>query len=138
MKTKAKARAKARAVTAPVRERLVDGDSAARKMFPLVDGFLDYFPDAVAAVSHGSFVGNEKHNQGEPLHHARGKSMDHANCIMRHLIQRGQFDTIVAADGTVYKVRHSTWVAWRAMAMLQEEIEADLNLPLPRAAKAAA
>jgi hypothetical protein len=26
------------------------------------------------------------------MHHARGKSMDHADCIMRHLVGRGGFD----------------------------------------------
>lgn len=30
--------------------------------------------------------GNDKHNPGEPLHHARGKSMDHGDCLLRHLM----------------------------------------------------
>jgi hypothetical protein len=31
-----------------------------------------------------SKLGNDKHNPGEPLHHARGKSNDHPDCIIRH------------------------------------------------------
>jgi hypothetical protein len=75
-----------------------------------------------------SWHGNEKHNPGEPLHWARGKSMDHPDCIMRHLVERGGFDG---------GVRHSAALAWRALALLQEEMEAELGLPLPRGAKAA-
>lgn len=113
---------------------MVDDTSERRKMMPMVRGLLDYFPDALADVAFGSFVGNEKHNPGEELHHARGKSMDHADCIMRHLVQRGEWDIIQAKDGTMYRVRHSTWVAWRALALLQEEIEREQNLPLARGA----
>ena len=112
---------------APPRRRLIEGDSAYRKQFPLAEGLLDYFPDALAAVSEVSFKGNSKHNPGEPLHHARGKSMDHANCIVRHLTERGGFDG---------DIRHSAALAWRALALLQEEIERELNLPLPRGARA--
>jgi Domain of unknown function (DUF5664) len=78
-------------------------------------GLLDYFPDALAEVSHVSFVGNEQHNPGQELHWAKGKSTDHADCILRHLVDRGTLDT----DG----LRHSAKVAWRALALLQTEIE---------------
>lgn len=118
------------------RHRLIDTDSAARKTFPMASGLLDYFPDACAAVANVSFVGNAKHNPGEPMHHARGKSMDHADCIMRHLQERGGYDVIMIA-GTAYRVRHSAALAWRALALLQEELERDLGLPLPRAARPA-
>jgi len=91
--------------------------SAERKALPLARGVLDYFPAALAAVSALSKAGNEKHNPGEELHHARGKSTDHADCIVRHLIDRG---TIDPEDG----IRHSVKVAWRALALLQEELEA--------------
>lgn len=92
---------------------------AERKAIPLCTGLLDYFPDALAAVAACSRVGNDQHNPGEPLHWARGKSTDQADCIVRHLIERGKID----ADG----VRHSAKVAWRALALLQLEIEADRN-----------
>jgi dATP/dGTP diphosphohydrolase len=101
-------------------------DSLARKDIPLARGLLDYFPAALAAVAELSRVGNDKHNPGEPLHWARGKSSDHADCIMRHLSERGTIDT----DG----LSHSVKVAWRALALLQEELEA-AGAPKARGAK---
>lgn len=86
-----------------------------RKLIPLCTGCVDYFPDALAAVAELSRIGNEQHNPGRPLHWDRSKSADHADCLMRHLIQRGTIDT----DG----VRHSAKVAWRALALLQEELD---------------
>jgi hypothetical protein len=99
-------------------------DADARKAFPMADGLLDYFPNALAEVSAVSRIGNEQHNPGEPLHWARGKSTDHANKIIRHLIDRGKRDS--------KGVRHSAYCAWRALAQLQEEIERDSGVPLPR------
>jgi hypothetical protein len=89
-------------------------DSAARKKVPLATGCLDYFPRALAAVAEVSFIGNEKHNPGEPLHWSRGKSNDHPDCLMRHFMDRGKMDG---------KVRHSAEVAWRALAILELELE---------------
>lgn len=109
----------------PRPDRVICADSATRKTYPMAGGLLDYFPDALAEVSRHSFLSNQKHNPGEPMHHARGKSMDHADCIMRHLTRRGGFDG---------DARESTALAWRALALLQEELERDLDLPLPRAA----
>lgn len=94
-------------------------DSKERKRTPITTGVLDYFPDAIAEVARVSFVGNEQHNPGEPLHWAREKSTDHADCIARHLLERGRLDS----DGT----RHSAKLAWRALALLQLEIEAAHN-----------
>lgn len=107
--------------------RLIDADSATRKTFPMAAGLLDYFPDALAEVARVSYLGNQKHNPGEPMHHARGKSMDHADCIIRHLVGRGGFDG---------ELRESAALAWRALALLQEELEAEHGLPLPRGARA--
>ena len=90
--------------------------AAIRKATPMARGLLDYFPDALKAVAQCSQIANEQHNPGEPMHWAREKSTDHADCIIRHLIDRGTVDD----DG----VRHATKVAWRALAMLQVEIEA--------------
>jgi hypothetical protein len=114
--------------------RLITGDSAYRKTLPMCTGLIDYFPDACAAVANVSCIGNMKHNPGEPMHHARGKSMDHADCIARHLTERGGYD-IVVVDGTEYRIRHTAALAWRAMALLQQELEDELGLPLPRAAR---
>lgn len=90
-------------------------DSKARKRIPVVTGLLDYFPKACAAVSEISVIGNEQHNPGQPLHWSRDKSTDHADCIGRHLIDRGKRDV----DGG----RHSAKLAWRALAHLEIELE---------------
>jgi hypothetical protein len=90
-------------------------DSAGRKKYPITTGVLDYFPDAIAEVAHVSVVGNDQHNPGQPLHWSKDKSNDHADCIGRHLIERGTIDV----DG----VRHSAKLAWRALANLQIELE---------------
>ena len=92
-------------------------DKQARKARPITRGVLDYFPDALLEVAHVSYVGNQQHNPGEPLHWAQEKSTDEADCIVRHLLQRGTLDD----DG----LRHSAKVAWRALALLQREIEAE-------------
>jgi len=90
-------------------------DSDARKDIPLATGLLDYFPDALAAVAALSKAGNDKHNPGEPLHWSRDKSDDHADCILRHMVDRGKVDS----DGHL----HDAKVAWRALAQLQLAVE---------------
>ena len=87
-----------------------------RKQYPIVRGVLDYFPDALLEVARTSLVSNEQHNPGEPLHWVKEKSMDEADALVRHLLQRGTYDT----DG----LRHSAKVAWRALALLQRELDA--------------
>lgn len=94
----------------------------------MADGLLDYFPNALAAVAEVSRIGNDQHNPGQPMHWARGKSTDHANKILRHLVDRGKKD----GKG----VRHSAYVAWRALAQLQEEIEQQEGVPMSRGSKA--
>lgn len=90
-------------------------DALARKTIPLCSGLLDYFPSALVAVAGLSAKGNDQHNPGQPLHWDRSKSGDEADALVRHLMQRGTVDT----DG----VLHSTKVAWRALALLQKELE---------------
>ncbi len=97
-------------------------DASKRKSIPIATGFIDYFPKAVAAVAHISFIGNEQHNPGKPLHWDRSKSGDEADALMRHFVERGTLDK----DGT----RHSAKVAWRAMAMLEKELEQNYLKPL--------
>lgn len=89
----------------------------ARKSLPIYTGVLRYFPEAIAAVAHVSQVGNDQHHPGQPLHWDRTKSTDERDACVRHLLEAGTFDT----DG----VRHSAKAAWRALAALQKEIEAD-------------
>jgi dATP/dGTP diphosphohydrolase len=103
--------------------------SDARKGIPMARGLLDYFPAALAAVAAVSKAGNDKHNPGQAeMTHARGKSMDHADCIIRHLADRGLLDP---EDN----LRHSAKLAWRALALLQEELELAGEASLPRAAR---
>lgn len=91
-------------------------DAAQRKSLPLFNGFLAYFPLAIAAVAELSRIGNDQHNPGSPLQWDRSKSGDELDALTRHLIEAGTTDS----DG----VRHSTKVAWRALANLQKELEA--------------
>ena len=86
-----------------------------RKATPIFAGVLQYFPDAIKAVAQCSQAGNEQHHAGEPLHWDRTKSTDHAGSLTRHLMDVGTLDT----DG----IRHAAKVAWRALALLQTEIE---------------
>lgn len=97
-----------------------------RKAIPVASGVLDYFPAALAEIAKVSYVGNQQHNPGEPLHWARGKSMDQGDTLIRHFLQRGDLDS----DG----LRHSAKMAWRALALLQLELEA-AGAPLARGAK---
>jgi hypothetical protein len=101
----------------PTRATTLPTDGAERKQYPVATGVLDYFPDAIAAISYLSWKGNDQHNPGLPLHWARHKSTDEADTLMRHFLQRGTLDS----DG----IRHSVKVAWRALAMLQRELEAE-------------
>jgi hypothetical protein len=94
----------------------VNMSAEVRKRQPVYSGVLRYFPNALLAVANCSLVGNEQHNPGEPLHWAKEKSTDEADALVRHLLQAGEIDT----DG----VRHSTKVAWRALALLERELEA--------------
>lgn len=84
-------------------------DSKLRKEMPIFSGVLNYFPRTAAYVARISVLGNEKHNPGEPLHWAEGKSMDHPDCIVRHVIEANEFDP---DDGAL----HAGKLAWRAWA----------------------
>jgi len=92
-------------------------DAQERKRIPIYSGVLKYFPDALTEIAKVSFAGNEQHNQGQPLHWAREKSTDQEDTLVRHLMESGRKDT----DGQ----RHSAKMAWRALAILQLEIEAE-------------
>jgi hypothetical protein len=96
-----------------------DGDKQ-RKSIPIFDGCVMYFPNALAAVAEVSRQGNEQHNPGEPLHWARGKSMDQFNTALRHLIDHKSGERF-GADGK----RHLAQAAWRVLAALQLDLEAE-------------
>lgn len=107
---------------APTRATTLPTEPAERKKYPLASGFFDYFPDAIVAVANVSWVGNEQHNPGKPLHWDRSKSADEADTCLRHFSQRGTLDT----DGK----RHTAKAAWRMLALLQKEIEEERSAPV--------
>ena len=58
-------------------------DHAARKALPIMR-VLGYFTAALAGLTRHAVRGNKQHNGDAPLHWARGKSADHAECVGRH------------------------------------------------------
>jgi|TARA_E500000318_G_scaffold102887_1_gene107520 hypothetical protein len=86
-----------------------------RKEMPVYSGVIKYFPDAIKYVSRVSFIGNEQHNPGTPLHWDRSKSQDELDALARHLVDCGTLD-----DDGLY---HDAKVAWRALANLQKLLE---------------
>lgn len=112
-------------------------DSDARKKIPVFSGCLAYFAAALAGVAKHSFVSNEKHNPGEPLHWSRGKSADHEDCQTRHLmdiadmraeLRRGDkpYDSALVAA----LLTEANANSWRALALSQELHEEFGGAPL--------
>jgi hypothetical protein len=103
-------------------------NSAERKAFPMWTGALAYAPAALALMARTSERGNAKHNPGEPLHHARGKSVDHQDCIVRHmtdydamLMYRQRYgEDSVPLDALLEELGN---LAWRANLFVQEQCE---------------
>jgi hypothetical protein len=102
------------------RKERVRVNAGIRKEAPVFSGVLMYFPDAMMEISRHSKKGNDKHNPGQPLHWAKEKSKDHADCIARHLIDIGQNWDARDPETDSY---HATALAWRALALLQTLLE---------------
>lgn len=107
-----------------------------RKAVPVFDGLLMYFPDACAAVASVSHKANEQHNPGEPMHWARGKSMNQYDTALRHMIDHrtgGGFSMKLNYENNGWIIerydtdgeRHLAKAAWRILAALQLDIEAE-------------
>lgn len=97
---------------------LLEGKSAdERKTYPGYAGLIGYFRDALFRVSHVSWIGNQQHNPGQPLHWARGKSTDELDCIFRHLSEVDLTDRSDVAEAALAAV------VWRALAALQKYLE---------------
>jgi len=81
-------------------------DAQARKEIPLYSGLMQYFPRALCAVAHQSYLGNQQHHPDKPLHWDRSKSSDEEDALLRHMVDK-------------------EWVqvAWRALARLEKELE---------------
>lgn len=108
------------------RKALLPVEADRRKQIPLASGLFDYFPAALIEVAKVSYMGNQQHNPGQPMHWARGKSTDQDDTILRHFLERGGVDT----DGA----RHTAKLCWRVLALLQLEMEAE-GAPLARGAR---
>ena len=115
------------------KKSLLDGmTSEERKEYPIISGCLDYFRDALLLISHVSWLGNQKHNPGQPLHWARGKSTDEIDALGRHLACREQMDKIHPEHEAI---EEAAQMAWRSLAFLQKLLEAKYNLELPPGCK---
>lgn len=108
-------------------------DSNARKNHPVLSGCIKYFPAALAGIANISKLGNDKHNPGQELHHARSKSTDQGDCIVRHLMdvedliaamKRG--DTTVTPEAILLEVNQMAWRALAYSQILQEQYGAPL------------
>lgn len=105
-------------------QSVIPDDQESRADYPLADGFLFYFPDAIAWASKCSAAGNKQHNNGGKLHWDMSKSNDHANKIMRHLLDVGTDDND--------EIPHSVKVFWRAGALAQEDLMRRKGAKMPR------
>jgi hypothetical protein len=112
-------------------------DSNDRKNYALFRGCLRYFPAALAGVAKTSKLGNDKHNPGQEMHHARSKSLDHGDCIMRHLMD---LEDLISAMNRGEKVTEemilaeADCMAWRSLA-LSQELHEKFGAPLAPGAK---
>jgi len=112
-------------------------DSAERKNYPLFRGLLRYFPAALAGIARISKAGNDKHNPGEDMHHARGKSVDHGDCIIRHLMDVEDLLADLNRGGKTTPeevLNEVSQMAWRALA-LSQELHEKFGAPLAPGAK---
>jgi hypothetical protein len=102
--------------------------SEQRKEYPLISGCLDYFRDALLAVAHVSYKGNEKHNPGQPVHWARGKSTDELDALGRHIGCREDIDPEIG-------IEEAGQMCWRALAYYQKLLEKKYNIEPPMGCK---
>ncbi len=105
--------------------RTLPDDSVERKGIPIMGGVIRYAPAALACMAIVSKIGNDKHNPGQPLHHARSKSTDHDECIMRH---------VVDANDEPTELEHRACRLWRDAIELQELCE-KLGAPMAPGAR---
>jgi hypothetical protein len=118
-------------------------DDQERKDAPLFRGLLGYFPAALFEVAAHSLDSDRKHNPGSTTGPtwARGKSSDHEDCIIRHVIDAGPrrpgalgallsvlppwlLEKIPGSSARDARRYHLRCLAWRALALLQEDCEA--------------
>lgn len=96
-----------------------------RKMIRAFQGFVQYFPDAIAAVAVLSKIANEQHNPGTRMHWAKEKSKDELDSLMNHLLDiASKGPDSRDADGILDAVK----VAWRGMANLQRLADSGVDV----------
>lgn len=103
--------------------------AADRKAMPLFKFLTEYFPDAIEELVRLCVQGNVQHNpdrKPEDIVWARDKSTDHLDCLMRHMWDHA-LESPRDTDGRY----HLGKAAWRALAALQLQIEADREEELP-------
>lgn len=116
-------------------------DSAERKNVPVYSGVIKYAPAALAGVARISKQGNDKHNPGKPLHHARGKSTDHADCIVRHVMDVADIEAgLLRGDPGAFTsmkaiLDEASQMVWRALMWSQELHERYGDAPLAPGAR---
>jgi hypothetical protein len=122
-------------------------DSADRKNIPVFSGVIKYAPAALAGVARVSKAGNDKHNPGQELHHARGKANDHGDCVIRHAMDVADIEAHIKrnfdSDPEVwYKsedakalLNEVSRLAWRALIWSQELHERYGGAPLAPGAR---
>jgi len=122
-------------------------DSADRKNTPVFSGVLKYAPAALAGVARVSKAGNDKHNPGQELHHARGKSNDHGDCVIRHAMDIADIEAHIKRnfdnDPEVwYKsedaralLNEASQLSWRSLIWSQELHEKYGGAPLAPGAR---
>lgn len=110
-------------------EYIPQGDQT-RKEAPMFRGLLGYFPAALFEVANHSWESDQKHSPGntEGPHWVRGKSTDHEDCIVRHLIDAGGRRPL-NPFARARRRYHLRALAWRALALLQEDCEDTGALP---------
>jgi len=90
--------------------------SEIRKMTPVSTFLTEYFPDAFRALAQHSYICNEIHNPGEPMHWDREKSDDHTNCALRHHMDSKRISSESGLPEVIAE-------AWRALAKAQLTLE---------------
>jgi hypothetical protein len=95
-------------------------EDKARKELQIFTYLTEYFPDATLAEVGVAVAGNRQHNPGEPLHWARGKSMNQLDTAFRHL-----WDHKMGVAKDIDGQYHLAKAIWRLKAELQLLIEKD-------------
>lgn len=124
------------------RDLTLPTDSKERKDYPMSTGCDEYFPAALAGVARHSFLAGARHTPGQPMHHNRSASMDHADCIRRHMTDLSDMIASVKRSGVAATPEQAKAIldeanalSWRALAYAQGLHEIFGGAPLAPAAR---